>query len=455
MKAVKKIWHLFHSMKCAVFLLVILAVVCTAGSLIPQNEVAAYYTTVYPETVGNLILFLGIDHMFTVWWFILTAALLCLNLLLCSILRFPQLRRQYREGYGLELAQKAVLAGAAHPEKKEGSPVVVAGIGRWRWKPKAEDSWEAVFAAGHFKKFRTEKEETAVWHYAVRNRFGIWGSWICHLGMLAVIVGFGLGQHFMLDTYVYGVAGQEKEVREAGVSVRIDNFDVALREDYTVEQYRSELTIQELASGETKQGATQVNSPMSAFGMDFFQNSTGWAADVSIYKDGEKIETALLCQGEVISLEELPLSLQLTAFYPDYYLDGSGPGTRSPQLNNPVAVYSLYYRQELLAMEAIEIGLPIDVDAYRFVFENPRKYTLIQVVRDPTMWYVAAGGFLMLVGIFLAFFCRPEELWMREEEGRYEVFCRSLKGADLFRDSVCGWLREHGECLSENLSEGE
>ncbi|MCI8513143.1 MAG: cytochrome c biogenesis protein ResB [Lachnospiraceae bacterium] len=434
MKAGKKLWNLFHSMKCAVFLLVILAVVCTAGSLIPQNEVAAYYTTVYPEAVGHLILFLGLDHMFTVWWFILTAALLCLNLLLCSILRFPQLRKRYEEGYGPELVRKQDWAAGT-------------GVCRWEWKPKAEGSREAVFTAGRFKKIQTEAEETVVWHYAVKNRFGIWGSWICHLGMLAVIVGFGLGQYFMLDTYVYGVAGQEKEVKEAGVSVRIDDFQVALREDYTVEQYRSELTVKELASGELRQGVTQVNSPMSAFGMDFFQNSTGWAADVAIYKDGERIETALLCQGEVIGLEEIPLSIQLTAFYPDYYVDGNGPGTRSPQPNNPVAVYSLYYRQELLAMEAIGIGLPIDVDAYRFVFENPRKYTLIQVVKDPTMWYVAAGGFLMLAGIFLAFFCRPEELWMREEKGQCEVFCRSLKGADLFADRVRGWLEEHGECL--------
>lgn len=442
MKAAKKIWYLFHSMKCAVFLLAILAFVCVVGSLIPQNEAAVYYQIVYPEAAGYLILFLGLDHVFTAWWFILTAALLCLNLFLCSILRFPQLKRQYQEGYSLEICKgQARIAGT--------------GIARWKWKPKAEGSREAVFSAGRFGKIRTEAEGRAVWYYAVKNRIGVWGSWICHLGMLAVIVGFGLGQYFMLDTYVYGVAGQEKEVKEAGVSVRIDDFEVALREDYTVEQYRSELTIRELASGEVRQGTTQVNRPMSAFGLDFFQNSTGWAADVAIYKDGERIGTALLCQGEVISLEEVPVSFQLTAFYPDYYVDGSGPGTRSPLLNNPTAVYSLYYRQELLAMEAVGIGLPIDVDAYRFVVENPRRYTLIQVVRDPTMWYAAAGGFLLLAGIFLAFFCRPEELWMREEDGRFEVFCRSLKGADLFRDTVFGWLREHGECLSENSAEGE
>ena len=44
--------------------------------------------------------------------------------------------------------------------------------------------------------------------YQSRNRLGIWGSWLSHLGMLIIVVGFALGQVMHVDTSVYGVPGQ-------------------------------------------------------------------------------------------------------------------------------------------------------------------------------------------------------------------------------------------------------
>ena len=442
MKLLKKIWKVFHSMKCAIVLLVILAAVCVAGSLIPQGEVASYYMTVYPAWAGKLILAAGLDDMFSAWWVIVMAGLLCLNLILCSILRFPRLLQNYREGYTLEARRKQ-----DRPES-------------WRWMPAAETSVRDVFLALRFKP-AVQEADGDVWHYAVRCRIGIWGSWLCHLGMIAVIIGFGLGQKYMLDTYVYGVPGQEKPVEEAGIRVAIDDFEVKLRDDYTVEQYQAKLTVKDEKTGKEESGTTKVNAPFHAFGMDFFQNSTGWAATAKAYKGNELLDEQVLCQGEFISLEEIPLQVQMTAFYPDYYNDGTGPTTLTPLLKNPVVIYTIYYDGNFFQMDAIGTGLPIQIGDYRFVFENPRQYTLIQIVKDPTMTYVALGGILVVLGIVLAFFCRTEELWMRENaDGTCAVYCRSVKGAELFADAVEEALRADGEIItvwqsSENSSTNE
>lgn len=436
MKLLKKIWKIFHSMKCAIVLLVILTAACVAGSLIPQGEVASYYTTVYPEWAGKLILGIGLDDMFSVWWFIVMAGLLCLNLILCSILRFPQLLRSYKDGYTLEARRRR-----DRPED-------------WKWMPAAKESVQKVFSALHFKPFVQEKDRET-WQYAVRNRVGIWGSWICHLGMIAVIIGFGLGQKYMLDTYVYGVPGQEKQVEEAGLRVAIDDFEVKLRDDYTVEQYQAQITVKDEKSGKEESGTTRVNAPFHAFGMDFFQNSTGWAVTAKAYKGSELLDEQVLCQGEFISLKELPLQVQMTAFYPDYYNDGTGPTTLTPLLKNPVVIYTIYYDGNFFQMDAIGTGLPIQIDDYRFVFEKPQQYTLIQIVKDPTIAYVALGGILVILGIILAFFCRTEELWMRENaDGSYAVYCRSVKGAELFADAVEEALRANGE-ITEALQSSD
>ncbi|MDO4345369.1 MAG: cytochrome c biogenesis protein ResB [Eubacteriales bacterium] len=438
MSILKKIWNVFHSMKCAVILLVILAAACTAGSLIPQGEVAAYYTTVYPKWAGSLILAIDLDHMFTAWWFILMAALLCLNLVLCSILRFPQLRKQYCTYY---------TPGAAR---------TAGGVtARWLWKPKEEEAKKRVFAGLHFKMVNAPGEDGQPFYYAVRRRVGIWGSWICHLGMIAVIIGFGIGQKYMMDTSVYGVPGQEKQVEGTDITVSIDDFQVLLRDDYTVEQYQAKLTVTDTKTGRSQSGTTQVNSPFHAFGMDFFQNSTGWATTAKAYKGDELLEEKVLCQGEFIGLEEIPLQVQMTAFYPDYYNDGTGPQTLSPVLKNPVVIYTIYYDGNFFSMEAIGTGLPIQIDDYRFVFESPRQYTLIQIVKDPTISYVALGGLLMLIGIFLAFFCRTEELWMYEKDGSMMVCCRSRKGAELFAEKAQEMLEREGKLLLEGDAKEE
>ena len=54
---------------------------------------------------------------------------------------------------------------------------------------------------------------------------------------------------------------------------------------------------------------------------------------------------------------------------------------------------------------------PITVDDYAFVLHDPVQYTLIVIRRDPTAWLAAGAALVMLAGILLAFYCRPQEVW--------------------------------------------
>ena len=96
----KKIWNFLGSMQFALLLLLILVVACTAGSLIPQQEIENYYFSNYSEVFANFILAVGLNNVFRCWWFVLLVILLCINLLLCNLLRFPQLVRRTRQSFG-------------------------------------------------------------------------------------------------------------------------------------------------------------------------------------------------------------------------------------------------------------------------------------------------------------------------------------------------------------------
>ena len=92
----RKIWKFLSSMQFAIILLVILAAACAGGSFIPQGLTLEQYTAQYSERTAGLIVGLGLDDVFHAWWFLALTILLCGNLLLCNLIRLPQLVQRTR-----------------------------------------------------------------------------------------------------------------------------------------------------------------------------------------------------------------------------------------------------------------------------------------------------------------------------------------------------------------------
>ena len=407
----KKIGKFLCSMRFAMVLLVFLASACLAGSLIPQGETAAVYTGSYPKPAAGLILALGLDDVFHAWWFAVLAILLCLSLILCNLIRLPALIRRAKDGF----SYRACASSAAEPILELGE------------KP------SALFRSLGF--FRVEAPEENV-VYAARNRLGIFGAWLCHLGMLVLILGFGLGQLTQFDASVYGIPGQTKPIPGTDYAVTIEDFEILLRPDETVDQYTTTLTVSD-GGVRTAGGVTQVNHPCKLFGMKFYQNSTGWGADFTVEKDGSVLQQEFLCAGELAHVKPVEgLTVFLRAFYPDYAEDDSGmPMTKSSVLSNPAYLYMLYYGEELLGMNVLTAGQVITVDDYTISFHDPQPYTLIQVKRDPFEGTAALGGGIILAALLLAFYCPPMEVWaVRDpDRGAWQVFIRSRKAEDRLR----------------------
>lgn len=419
MKKLKQIGRFLCSMKCAVVLLLILVAACTAGSLIPQGQGISYYTANYSETIAGAVLFLGLDDIFHCWWFVALAVFLCVNLLFCNVLRFPAIARRQKAGFCAESC-----------------------LASWDGGPVAEFKSvpEALFSRMGFRRVQTGSTvDGREYLYAAKNRAGIWGAWLCHLGMLIIIAGFGMGQMFQQVYTVYGVPGQTKAIGDTGYGLRIDDFAVELREDATVEQYTTRFTVLDEAYSDEFAGETMVNKPASIKGMKFYQNSTGWAATLDVLKNGEKIQEALLCAGEFARVEgKENLAVALTAFYPDYYEDESGlPMTLTPALKNPGYLYTLYYQDRVLGMNVLTGNQVISVEDYTFVFHDPQQYTLIQVKRDPFSWLTAIGGLVVVISLILAFYVRPAELWaVKDGDGTWKVAGRSRKGGAIFLEEI-------------------
>ena len=415
----KKVWKFLTSMKLAIALLLILAAACAGASFINQGQTYEFYARMYSERTAGLILALSLDDAFHSWWFIAINAFLCLNLLGCNLIRLPQLIRRTK-------AEKT-------PDPKV---LIAAGL--------QEDGVrdpQKVFAAMHFSAPAEGTFEGKKALSASRNGIGIWGAWVCHLGILLLIIGFSLGQMTHQEYSVYGVPGQTKMIEGTDLAVTIDDFRIGLREDDTVEQYTADITVQDLSSpnGAKESAEISVNHPAKVFGMSFYQNSTGWAAKVGIKKGGNDLSNDVICAGEYVPVKDLPeLVVFFNAFYPDYVMvPGVGPQTQSGRLNNPAYLYTLYYKGEILGMNVLMPDESITVEDYEITFSEPQSYTLIQVKKDSFQSLAFLGGILTMLGLVLAFYLLPEKmLAVEEENGLYTIYGHSPKGGALFKERL-------------------
>lgn len=403
-------------MPFAIILLVLLAGTCALGSTLAQGQSYDWYAAQYGERAAGLIMALRLDDAFHSGWFLGLTGVLCLNLILCNLIRLPSLRKRMKAFSDPEAAFRAPSAAEA---EGTGDPL-------------------AVFRALHLREpAKSAEPEGTSRLFSAGNRIGFWGAWICHLGILLLILGFTLGQLTLEQYTVYALPGQTKPLGETGLSVTVREFRTDRAPDGSVLQYTSSLTVADPAAGTEESAETSVNAPANLYGYKFFQNSTGWGADVRVLKNGEELQTEALCAGEFFGVKDKPeLVIFFQAFYPDYVQrEGMAPASASEELRNPAYLYQVYYQRQLLGMNILMPGEELTIDEYTVTFDNPRNYTLLAVKKDRFILLALLGGLVTLAGLGIAFYLRPRRLTaVRDREGRWLLRGESVRGGVLFRE---------------------
>jgi cytochrome c biogenesis protein len=407
-----RLWKTLTSLRLTLIVLIVLAVVSLVGTIRVQ--------------------------VFDTLWFLAPLGILVLNLTACLIQGLPQAVRRSRR----RLTPQAALE---LPERA-----------RFVW-PQSRDPHAWVEEAlrrelGSIKKTPEGEQTVYFWE---RGRFRPLGPYVVHLALLVILTGALLGRFLGVDGQLSLMEGEtaqtftsdDKEI-PLGFQAHLDRFQVFYYPDGTPREFRSDLTLTK-PGGTTDQTVCRVNQPVTFGDFTFYQSSYGSVPRLEV-RQGDNSQVIEVPVGQTVQIPGSQARFRVLEYQADLAMPGEdqekhlGPAARLAfweEGAHPRLIVVLQNRPELADKQP---------GPYRFFLKGAKSFSVLQVKRDPGVWWVYAGFLLLLPGFYLAFL-RPAERWAlalgRNPKGAWEA--RLLGAAPRARETFQDRLQRLQELLTK------
>ncbi len=386
----KKVFSFLRSMRFGMILLVLVMLCSLAGSLIPQGEQDMTYVRSYGASAAVTLKTLGLTDIFHAWYFILLEILLCGNLILCSILRFPAARRAFA---GLKEQTRT-----AEPDQ-----------------PLAAGQAEHVREVLRRNRFR---QDGSLWH---KNGAGVYGSFLVHLSILVILL---FGSLVLMTPQVQDrtVMPGESLTLEDGTVITCLSFHI---EDETGRlDYASRLRAAAPDGREVKEQEIRVNEPLRFRGYKIYQQTYGTAGRVQIRNSDNGAEEIMYLMEPCFLSIDGRNGVYYRALYPGFLQEEDGSYTLITSTSSGYAD-PVYDVQSIVDGSAASVlvfpGETLQIGEHSFTFLDPAEYPGLRIKRlSPVLYGCLYFGFaLMVAALYLCFFATP--VCVRVEEDGYAI----------------------------------
>lgn len=365
-------------MTFGMILLVLIAACSVAGSLIPQQRETMEYVSRYGADAAEWIMRLGLHDVFSAPYFIVLMAALCLNLLLCSVIRVVKLRG----------AGKRLQAAAAAMERK----------------PAPADQLHAYFARRGYRKTK-QGGVTLYSKYAA----GVYGSFLTHLALIVLLV-VGAATVYGADVQDRTVMPGQTLTLEDGTTLTVNAFQI---EDETGRlDYASRIVMKDGKGNESPQTVVRVNEPLRFGGYKVYQQTYGTAGAVTVVN-------AQTGGSDTLSLTE-PVFLTLdgrngvyyNALYPGYTQAEDGGVTlitsTSGAYHDPVYDLRVVSGGQTAPVLAFP-GETVTIGDVSFTMEAPVSYPGLRIkyLSGAILGALYASFAFIVAALYVCFFMRP------------------------------------------------
>ena len=416
------LWKFLSSVKLTIVLLILLAIVSILGTLIPQEQGAVEFAKSLTPGMLRFLSILDLFDMYNAPWFRLLIGFLALNLIVCSIDRFPSTWKRFN-------------ARPAPDRSKPFENIPVENCLKVSTNSDETANRVLKLLQSRYKNVRKEAIRGDHFFYGEKGRFSHFGVYVVHLSVLLILMGGLVGSFLGIEAYVNILEG-EKTNRviitktmtplKLDFEVRCDKFSVDFYKTGAPKEFKSILTF--LINGKPVQkNDLLVNHPVEFGGMTFYQASYGTVPGkqvrLNIHSESNKpVLTEMNVKGDT----DYPLPGDEGTFkVVDIRSDimHLGPAVLvaiQPKKGNPMEFW-VFQNQEAVQkklpapMLASAKFNPSAFSPYRFSLKGIKTlyYTGLQANKDPGVPIVWAGCFLMVSGLFITFFLSHKRMWVR------------------------------------------
>jgi len=420
--------------RLTILLCILLAFVSLIGTLIPQNLTATQYANSYGPVAVKIIMSLGLHDIYHTLGFVSLLCLLAINLLTCSVKRFPNVWRALQR-------EHPVPADRGFKSWKNRETFVLSAAGE-DLEGRLEEVVSRAFGRGAQSRVVEPQERVFC---VERRRHARYGPYVAHLGILTILLGGVVGIFFGFKGRLTLPEGQEAsevwlpktgESIPLGFRIRCDRFVVLFYPGGSPKEYRSEVSLLDEEGAQVVESEIRVNHPLTYRGITFYQSSYG-----EIYETTMRVRHRESGQETVVTTElnrpfVLPGDPQVRAMAVAFQENMRVPAEMVRRTTFPAGGLGPAVR--LVTLEDKGFGRPFWVlkdfperaqtreGPYDFRLEGYRSisYTGLQVTRDPGTPLVWAGCILLVVGFLMALLLDHEILWVsskRQGPGRVTV----------------------------------
>ncbi|MFB9757753.1 cytochrome c biogenesis protein ResB [Ectobacillus funiculus] len=465
---VDKIWSFFSSVKVGIWLIVITLVASAIGTVFPQQMYlppavtpSEYYADQY-GVLGKLYYNLGFDNLYSSWWYMVLLASIGISLVICSLDRvvplYKALKNQRVTRHPSFLKRQRLFGvSSATPED---IAIVQENLIKRRYH------------------VRTENENIL----AEKGRFSRWGPYVNHIGLIIFLIGAML--RFVPGMYVDEVIwlreGETKEIPGTDGKYYLKN-EKFIKEVYSKEEedkvfdeaidrvgnsmipknYQTNAVLYE-AVGSTVAGQEpklkkvtdykiRVNDPLKFESFALYQTD---------YKEGELSKMFLHLEDKTTHEKRGPIEVnlanpeekydlgngyrvELLSYFPDFYFDEEGkPSTKTKVPNNPAFVFKMFTPTTPdgeVSFVAIRQNIePAGTNKYKMTFAGieTRNATALTVRKDLTLWILALGGTIFMIGVIQGMYWNHRRIWMQRIDGEWWIAGHTNKNWYGFRNEI-------------------
>ena len=253
-------------LRFAIFVLAIIAGISSLGSFIEQDESLAFYKENYAKPIygiidANLILNLGIDHVYSTWWFLSLLLLLAICLVSCTMTRqFPLLKN----------SKEFFFRGKKNSFLKLPFSIKIKNISYLK---------EIILTKIQNRNFYLYQKENLIYGY--RGLVGRISPILVHLSLIIILLGSSIGafqnfkaQEILPKGEIFHIQNPLKVgwlTALPSINTRVNDFWVEY-ENNRIHQFYSNLSILDDFGNEIKQQTISVNNPLRYKNVDFYQS---------------------------------------------------------------------------------------------------------------------------------------------------------------------------------------